>query len=97
MICDLQKDTIHDITDFMMMSDAQIIDELGGPTKVSQRLPVGRQAISNWKVKGIADRFRPGIYEMAERAGFAERINKESFFGFWPDTESTTADLEAAE
>ena len=68
-----------------MMNDAQIIVELGGPCEVARLLKVKQPRVSNWKKRGIADGYKPAIYALAEQAGFADRIDKTSFFGFWPD------------
>lgn len=51
------------------MSDADLIEELGGPTKVSDLLGLprdnGPQRVSNWKVRGIPPRVklqRPDLF-----------------------------------
>jgi hypothetical protein len=45
-----------------MKTDAQIIDDLGGPAKVADLLgyesSIGTQRVHNWKVRGIPSKVR---------------------------------------
>lgn len=54
------------------MSDAELIDALGGATKVAQALGLSRpQNVSNWKFRagGIPPAHRPAVLVLARNAG----------------------------
>lgn len=68
-----------------MKTDAQIIDELGGPAKVAELLgfktDIGTQRVHNWKARGIPA---------------AIRLKHFDIFGHAPDCECTQLHHEAA-
>lgn len=50
-----------------LMTDEQIIDRLGGTTKVATALTVDPRVISNWRTRGISGVGRYKIAELAKR------------------------------
>lgn len=68
----------------MLMNDSELIDALGGPTKLAERLgypPIGGpQRVSNWRARGIPPRVkleRPDLFLTPLPAG-APAIPEES-------------------
>lgn len=55
-----------------MKTDAEIIDELGGPAKVAEllgfRADVGTQRVHNWKTRGIPALVRLNHFELFGKA-----------------------------